>query len=138
MKSGPRGAGVYYGAGASEATPCMAHEHVIVVGGGNSAGQAVMHFSKYAANVSMVVKRARVGGHDVAISVRDRIDSSPNIRVLPNTEVTAIDGDEMLQWAEITNRKTGEKRGSRHGVCSSASAASRIRSGRGAARNGAR
>ncbi len=56
MKKRLRGAGVRtaHGAGASEATPCMAHEHVIVVGGGNSAGQAVMHFSKYAANVSMV------------------------------------------------------------------------------------
>jgi len=103
-----RGAGVYYGAGASEATPCMAHEHVIVVGGGNSAGQAVMHFSKYAAQVSMVV-RGRALADTMSRYLCDRIDSAPNIRVLPNTEVSAIDGDEMLQWVEITNSVTGEK-----------------------------
>jgi thioredoxin reductase (NADPH) len=102
-----RGAGVYYGAGASEATPCMSHEHVIVVGGGNSAGQAVMHFSKYAAQVSMVV-RGRALADTMSRYLCDRIDSAPNIRVLPNTEVTAIDGDEILRKVQITNRETGE------------------------------
>jgi thioredoxin reductase (NADPH) len=51
-------AGVYYGAGASEASMCR-DEHVIVVGGGNSAGQAVMHFSRYAGKVTMLVRGAK-------------------------------------------------------------------------------
>ncbi len=49
------GAGIYYGAGASEASLC-GNEHVFVVGGGNSAGQAAMHFSRYARKVSVVIR----------------------------------------------------------------------------------
>src|SRR5712671_391867 len=49
------GTGVYYGAGSSEATLSKG-EHVFVVGGGNSAGQAAMHFSQYAARVSVVIR----------------------------------------------------------------------------------
>jgi thioredoxin reductase (NADPH) len=49
------GAGVYYGAGASEASMC-GNEHVFIVGGGNSAGQAVLHFSRFARLVTMVVR----------------------------------------------------------------------------------
>jgi thioredoxin reductase (NADPH) len=48
-----RGAGVYYGAGSSEAELCW-HEHVVVVGGGNSGAQASVHFS--ASKVSLVVR----------------------------------------------------------------------------------
>ncbi|MGH7246552.1 MAG: NAD(P)/FAD-dependent oxidoreductase, partial [Pseudomonadota bacterium] len=50
-----RGAGVYYGAGASEASLC-AQEHVVVVGGGNSAGQAAMHFARHSRKVSVVIR----------------------------------------------------------------------------------
>jgi len=50
------GAGVYYGAGASEATLCSNSQDVFVVGGGNSAGQAVMHFSRFAKMVTMAVR----------------------------------------------------------------------------------
>jgi hypothetical protein len=50
-----RGAGVYYGAGASEASLCVGHA-VVVVGGGNSAAQATLHLSKYAPHVTLVVR----------------------------------------------------------------------------------
>ncbi len=103
-----KGAGVYYGAGASEATPCMAHEHVIVVGGGNSAGQAVMHFSKFANSISMVV-RGKGLADTMSRYLCDRIDAAKNIRVLTNSEISSIDGDEILKKVEIKNRKTGEK-----------------------------
>jgi thioredoxin reductase (NADPH) len=46
------GAGVYYGAGASEAMLCS-REEVYLVGGGNSAGQAALHFARYATGVNM-------------------------------------------------------------------------------------
>src|SRR6266850_2273703 len=49
------GAGVYYGAGASEAMLCGRQE-IYLVGGGNSAGQAALHFARYAAGVNMVVR----------------------------------------------------------------------------------
>jgi thioredoxin reductase (NADPH) len=100
-----KGAGVYYGAGASEATPCLAHEHVIVVGGGNSAGQAVMHFSKFAGTISMVVRGPSLA-NTMSRYLCDRIEAEPKIRVLPNTHVTAIEGDERLQSVTITNRLT--------------------------------
>ena len=50
-----RGAGLYYGAGASEGELCE-REHVFVVGGGNSAGQAALHFARYGSKVTMVVR----------------------------------------------------------------------------------
>src|SRR5580700_10457903 len=49
------GAGVYYGAGASEASLCNKNEDVFVVGGGNSAGQAALHFSRFARTVTIIV-----------------------------------------------------------------------------------
>ena len=49
------GAGLYYGAGLSEAPLCR-DQHVVVIGGGNSAGQAVMHFSAHARRVTMLVR----------------------------------------------------------------------------------
>jgi len=100
------GAGVYYGAGASEASLCHGDEDVFVVGGGNSAGQAAMHFSPVAKTVTIVIRgeslRATLSQYLV-----DRIAATPNVRVLSNTEVTALDGDELLRAITVTNRKTG-------------------------------
>ena len=50
-----QGAGVYYGAGSSEASLC-GNEHVFVVGGGNSAGQAVLHFARYAKRLDQTLR----------------------------------------------------------------------------------
>jgi thioredoxin reductase (NADPH) len=100
------GAGVYYGAGASEASLCHGSEDVFIVGGGNSAGQAAMHFAPVAKTVTVVIRgtclRATLSQYLV-----DRIAATPNVRVLANTEVTALDGDDMLQTVTLTNRKTG-------------------------------
>jgi len=49
------GAAVYYGAGASEAALCF-NEHIFIVGGGNSAGQAALHFSRVARQLTMIVR----------------------------------------------------------------------------------
>src|SRR5262249_18756176 len=49
------GAGIYYGAAMSEARACS-DQHVVVIGGANSAGQAAVHFSEYASSVSMLVR----------------------------------------------------------------------------------
>jgi len=101
------GAGVYYGAGASEAEFC-AGEEVFVVGGGNSAGQAVMHFSPVARSVAMVIRGSSLK-ETLSQYLVDRIAASPNVRVLHDSEVTAIEGDEALQSIEITNRQTGDR-----------------------------
>src|SRR5258708_16819342 len=54
------GAGVYYGAGPSEALACT-DSQVVVVGGGNSAGQAVVRFSRYAKRVTLLVRGRHLG-----------------------------------------------------------------------------
>jgi thioredoxin reductase (NADPH) len=103
-----RGAGVYYGAGASEAALCTGDEQVFVVGGGNSAGQAAMYFSRVVKTVFMVVRGPSLK-ETLSQYLMDRIAAAPNIRVLLNSEVTAVDGDEVLRSIEIQNRQTGER-----------------------------
>jgi thioredoxin reductase (NADPH) len=84
------GAGVYYGAATTEAPVC-AGKRVVVVGGGNSAGQAAMHLSRYASEVQIVVRgdslRATMSQYLIA-----QIDKTPNIRVRTRTEVVRVDG----------------------------------------------
>ena len=75
------GAGVYYGAGASEAS-LTRNEHVYIVGGGNSAGQATMHFAPYANRVSIVIYDETLDS-TVSRYLVDRIHSTPNVEVLP-------------------------------------------------------
>ena len=101
------GAGVYYGAGASEAMLCGS-QHVFLVGGGNSAGQAALHFARYAAGVTMVVREAALSVY-MSEYLIDRIRAEPKIKVLLNTEVTALDGDLVLQRITLRNNQTGEE-----------------------------
>jgi thioredoxin reductase (NADPH) len=100
--------GVYYGAGASEATLCKG-EHVFVVGGGNSAGQAAMHFSQYAMRVSVVIRGDSLK-KTLSEYLVDRIRATSNIEVLARTEVTALHGDGSLEAITLTNNQTGDTR----------------------------
>jgi len=102
------GAGLCYGAGASEASIC-GNEHVFIVGGGNSAGQATLHFSRFAKLVTMVIRGDSLKS-TLSTYLIDRIRSTSNIEVLTNTEVTKLEGDEVLRAICLTNRKTGEER----------------------------
>jgi thioredoxin reductase (NADPH) len=103
-----QGVGVYYGAGVSEATLCE-DKHVVVVGGGNSAGQASMHFARFAKKVTIVI-RADCLRRTLSQYLVDRIHSSPNIEVLARTEVSALHGDHMLQAVTLRNNQTGEEK----------------------------
>jgi thioredoxin reductase (NADPH) len=100
------GAGLYYGAGASEAPMCR-NEHVFVVGGGNSAGQAVMHLAEHAARVTMLVR-----GPDLASSLSayliDRIQGTANVDVRFNVEVTGLEGDTALRRVELKDMASDE------------------------------
>jgi thioredoxin reductase (NADPH) len=102
------GLGVYYGAGMSEASFCKGH-HVFVVGGGNSAGQAAMHFSQYAAQVTVVI-RGDCLRRTLSEYLVDRIRSSSNIEVLSQTEITALDGNGSLRAITLKDKRTGESR----------------------------
>jgi thioredoxin reductase (NADPH) len=102
------GTGVYYGAGSSEASLCKG-EHVFVVGGGNSAGQAAMHFSQYAARVSVVI-RGDCLKKTLSEYLEDRIHAAPNIEVLARTEVIALHGNGSLGAITLRNNLMGETR----------------------------
>ena len=89
------GAGVYYGAGPSEALAC-AGSRVVVVGGGNSAGQAVARFSRYAREVTLLVRGADVGA-SMSRYLVDRISSLPNVDVRTRSQVVALEADDRLR-----------------------------------------
>jgi thioredoxin reductase (NADPH) len=102
------GAGLYYGAGASEAA-LTRNEHVYIVGGGNSAGQAAMHFAPIAKKVSMVIRGDSLKS-TLSQYLIDRIHAAPNIKVLTQTEVAGLAGDSVLQEITLKDRKTGQER----------------------------
>jgi thioredoxin reductase (NADPH) len=96
--------GVYYGAGRSEASQCSGEE-VAVVGAGNSAGQAVMHFANAGAKVTMLVRGDQLGRSMSAYLV-DRIAAHPLIDVRLRTQVTAVHG-EGGRLAGVTVQESG-------------------------------
>jgi thioredoxin reductase (NADPH) len=102
------GLGVYYAATALEGQICR-NETVIVVGSGNSAGQAAMFLSDGAAKVLLVIR-----GDDVAKKMSDylcrRVQAQPNIEILYRTEIRKMFGDQKLEQVELENTKTGERR----------------------------
>jgi thioredoxin reductase (NADPH) len=82
------GDGVYYGAGRSEAAQC-AGQDVVVVGAGNSAGQAVLNFANQTARVTMLVRGDRLGTSMSAYLI-DRIEAHPLIDVHVETQLTEL------------------------------------------------
>ncbi len=100
------GAGVYYGAGASEAILCGG-EHIFFVGGGNSAAQATLQFANVASKVTLVVREDSLKA-TVSTYLIDRIYSNKRIEVLTNSVVTALDGDTCLCAITAVNRLTSK------------------------------
>lgn len=96
------GRGVWYWASALEAKMC-AQSEVALVGGGNSAGQAAVFLSQYAAKVYVLVR-----GPSLAASMSryliDRIEAAPNIELRPYTEITALHGDPATGLSALTWR----------------------------------
>ena len=89
------GAGVYYGAALTEAKSCQ-DEEVLIIGGGNSAGQAALFFAQYAAHVTVVVRGAHLGD-GMSDYLVHQVEATPNITVLTRTRVTATHGEERLR-----------------------------------------
>jgi thioredoxin reductase (NADPH) len=93
------GAGVYYGAGPSEAPSCAGSD-VVVVGGGNSAGQAVARFSRYARKVTLLVRGADLGA-SMSQYLVDRVRDLPNAEVLVSSQVAGLEAGDSLRAVSI-------------------------------------
>ena len=89
------GSGVYYGAGPSEAVTC-AGCRVAIVGGGNSAGQAVVRFSRYAAHVTLLVRGPTLEASMSQYLIR-QLTKLGNVEVRTNTQVVGLDSDGHLE-----------------------------------------
>jgi thioredoxin reductase (NADPH) len=99
------GNGIYYAATAMEAGLC-ADAEAVVVGGGNSAGQAAVFLSRTAGHVHMLVRGAGLA-ETMSSYLIDRIEASPRITLHPFSEVTALEGERHLQGLSWTDRRTG-------------------------------
>jgi thioredoxin reductase (NADPH) len=100
-----RGAGVYHAAMATDAERCR-DEDVIVVGGGNSAGQAAMHLSSRARSVRIVVRGVALKS-TMSQYLVDRIERSPRIEVMTDTEVSAVQGSTTVESVTLVDRRDG-------------------------------
>ncbi|UUY46878.1 FAD-dependent oxidoreductase [Streptomyces yangpuensis] len=98
------GAGLYYGAATTESSACIS-QHVFIVGGANSAGQAAVHFAKYAARVTILVRASSL---DASMSryLIDEIGRTPNIEVRVRTTVVRLDGEEHLERLTLHDAQT--------------------------------
>ena len=100
------GAGVFYGTSRSEA-PAMRDRRVVVVGGGNSAGQAALHVARHAREVTLVTRRDALSRTMSAYLVRE-LRAQPNVHVRAHTTVIDGCGDEHLEGLilrdELTHR----------------------------------
>jgi thioredoxin reductase (NADPH) len=100
------GKGVYYGAALSEAA-MYRDQHVFVLGGANSAGQGALFFSRYAKQVTMIVRKPKLLPA-MSNYLADRIASVDRIDVIGNSEVVAVHGEQSLERIDVRNAETGE------------------------------
>ncbi len=98
------GAGVYYGAALTEAANYKG-QHVFVVGGANSAGQGAMFFSRFAKQVTMLVRGSSLA-KGMSQYLVDQIDDTVNIDVLTRTEVLEVKGEDRLKAMVVHNQDT--------------------------------
>lgn len=98
------GNGIYYGATYLEAQLCSGDE-VVVVGGGNSAGQAAVFLAESASRVYVLVRSASLA-ESMSRYLSRRIEQTPNIQLLTQTEIVALLGDDRLQGVRWRNNQT--------------------------------
>ncbi len=101
------GQGIYYAATQTEAQLCY-NEPVMVVGGGNSAGQAANLLAGHAKQVYIVIRR-EILASSMSRYLIDRIERTENITVLSHTEVVGLVGERSLEQVVIQNNQTQEK-----------------------------
>jgi thioredoxin reductase (NADPH) len=99
------GRGIYYGAARTEALSCQG-QHVFLVGGGNSAGQAAMFFANYARKVSLLVRASSLAD-SMSHYLIQQLASKSNIEVCTRCRIVGVEGDRRLEAVIIENRDTG-------------------------------
>lgn len=100
------GAGIYYGAALTEAA-YYRNQHVVVVGGANSAGQGAMFFSRYASEVTMLVRGSSLEA-GMSQYLVEQIQANKNIEVVLRSEVVGVSGYERFESIEVVNQDTGQ------------------------------
>ena len=100
------GIGVYYGATFVEAQLCSGEE-VVVVGGGNAAGQAAVFLAESAKHVYVLLRSEALADTMSRYLIR-RIEETPAITLLPHTEIIALEGGDHLERLTWRNNQTGE------------------------------
>ncbi|MDO8209526.1 FAD-dependent oxidoreductase [Conexibacter sp. CPCC 206217] len=86
------GAGIYYGAALTEARSCR-DQHVVIIGGANSAGQAAVYFSGYAKKVSMLVRGASLES-SMSHYLIEQLRALPNVELRTGTQAVSAEGDD--------------------------------------------
>lgn len=100
------GSGIYYGATFIEAQLCGGDE-VIIVGGGNSAGQAAVFLAQTARKVYMLVRSTGLAESMSRYLIR-RIEDSPKIELRTRTEIVGLEGDQRLERVRIQDHETAQ------------------------------
>ena len=110
------GAGVYYGAAVTEAHSCR-ECRVVIIGGGNSAGQSAVYLSRFAAEVDVVVRRSGLA-ETMSRYLTDQLAALPNVRIRPRTIVERVGGERPrpTRLATVSRRQLRHHRDGRRCV----------------------
>jgi thioredoxin reductase (NADPH) len=100
------GRGVWYWASPVEARLCV-EQDIVLVGGGNSAGQAAVFLSGHARKVRMIIRGGGLGA-SMSRYLIERIEATPNIDLMFNTEVVGLEGEQGLERLRWRSRLSGE------------------------------
>jgi len=101
------GVGIYYGAALTEAAAYRGQD-VYIVGGGNSAGQGAMFFSRYARKVTLLVRGPSLNA--MSQYLIDRIEETANVEVLTGTVISAVRGSDRLEAVTLSDVSSGQTR----------------------------
>jgi thioredoxin reductase (NADPH) len=102
------GGGVYYAATQSEAQLCMG-DPVLIVGGGNSAGQAALFLSQHPASCRLLIRGDDLG-KSMSRYLVDEIERRPQVEVLTQSEVAGLKGETTLEAVDVRDTRTGDRR----------------------------
>jgi thioredoxin reductase (NADPH) len=100
------GRGIFYGAARSEAS-AVSGEDIYLIGAGNSAGQAAMHFANHARYVT-IIYRGESLSKSMSYYLIEQLRTKANVHVRTRSEVSAVYGDDHLAAIDIVNRESGE------------------------------